>query len=117
SSLQQSSIKNRQTIVTCLTDNDSFSETINMSNQRKGADNMKQKRLSRSRVRLIGAIALVGAILSTSACNADEQTDSEGGGIEASRQVVESIEKDNSLAERLPDEYTDSIKIGMTFTF
>jgi polar amino acid transport system substrate-binding protein len=88
-----------------------------MSNQRKGADNMKQKRLSRSRVRLIGAIALVGAILSTSACNADEQTDSEGGGIEASRQVVESIEKDNSLAERLPDEYTDSMKIGMTFTF
>ncbi|MDN5838967.1 MAG: ABC transporter substrate-binding protein [Yaniella sp.] len=78
---------------------------------------MKKNLVSRPHIRLVGAIALVGAVLGTTACNADEENDTQGGGVEASRQVVESIERDDSLAERLPDEYSSAMKIGMTFTF
>lgn len=71
------------------------------------------------KTRIACATLLTGVLLTTTACNADEATSSgsKSGGIAGAREAISKIKKDDKLANRLPDKYKKSMKVGMTYTF
>lgn len=78
---------------------------------------MKSKQPLSKLKRTIGASLAAVALLATTACDADKATNPQSGGIDGAREAIEKIQTDDALAERLPDKYTSSISVGMTFTF
>ncbi|MCQ9388514.1 hypothetical protein NQ038_07620 [Brevibacterium sp. 50QC2O2] len=67
--------------------------------------------------KLWAGIAALGLVASLSACNADEATAGDGDAaqgadtIEAAQKAVDDIQKDDALADKLPEKYKESMNV------